>query len=265
MLLTTVDEATAEVRSGQTVAIGGSVNAGAPMALVRALLASPATDLTIVGSMTGTLAIDFLIAAGKVRRIVCPYLGNPEAAPIAPALRLAARSGALQIDETDEGVHLVALRAAAASLPFGVWKASLGTAVGELNPGVRQRSHPSGAYLEVDPLPIDVALLWAGRATSFGDAVWGRVSMSDRELGFAARRRILQVDQVIPVASLREEHGPVSVAFADGVVPAEGGTWPFAGMDRPLDVAFLQEYAACTSLAAMGAFVQEHIVERGHS
>lgn len=262
-MLTSAEAAVAEIRSGDTVGIGGSVNAGVPMALLRAVLRSPVTDLTVVGTMTGTLAIDFLVASGKVSRVICPYVGSPAAAPIAPALRFAARDGAVIIDETEEGVHLVALRAAAAGLPFGVWKASVGTAVADLNPGVREVMHPRGAYLQVDPLPLDVALLWAPRATGFGDAAWGRVSMSDCELGFAAERRFLQVDDVIEVDQLVHEGGPVSVAIADGVIHDKQGTWPFAGGSRALDVAFLKQYAAADSLDSCRTFVIEHLLA-GH-
>lgn len=251
------------IRDGDTVGIGGSINAGAPMHLVRALLRSPARELTLVGGMTGTLALDFLIASGKVTRVVCPYIGNPEVSPVGPAFRLAAREGLLEIDETDEGVHLVALRAAAVGLPFGVWKASAGSSIPELNPRVRRVHGPHGAHLEVEPLHLDVALLWAPAATEHGDVVWWRVSLADSELAFAAAHRVLQVDRMVPVASLRETAAPVTPALADEVVVSGPGTWPFAGPGRDLDREFLREYAAATSLEQCRSFVAERIASGG--
>ena len=159
------DQAVSVITSGSVVAIGGSVNAGAPMRLVSSLIRSGATNLTIVGGMTGTLALDFLIASGCVSKIICPYVGNPEVSPVGPAFRFSALNGEIEIEETDEGVHLVALRAAAAGLPFGVWRASVGTSLPDLNSGIELLEENGRAYFKVAPLHIDVALLWAPRGS----------------------------------------------------------------------------------------------------
>ena len=61
----TEDEAVAELESGMTIGIGGWASRRKPMSLVRALLRSPITDLTIVSY--GGPDVGLLCAAGKIR------------------------------------------------------------------------------------------------------------------------------------------------------------------------------------------------------
>ena len=56
------DSAVREISSGSCVGVGGSINSGHPMALVRALIRARVTDLTVVG-LTSGLDLDFLVAA----------------------------------------------------------------------------------------------------------------------------------------------------------------------------------------------------------
>ena len=252
------DQAVSVITSGSVVAIGGSVNAGAPMRLVSSLIRSGATNLTIVGGMTGTLALDFLIASGCVSKIICPYVGNPEVSPVGPAFRFSALNGEIEIVETDEGVHLVALRAAAAGLPFGVWRASVGTSLPALNSGIELLEENGRAYFKVAPLHIDVALLWAPRCSTHGDIAWWRVSLGDIELAHAAGHRIVQVDQITddPVTLLDARN--FSSSLADVVVVAPEGPFPFAGPKNDLDLEFLRSYARSKNLNDCKSFVKEH-------
>jgi glutaconate CoA-transferase subunit A len=256
MRISSTADVIAVIEDGMTVAVGGSVNAGAPMALVSALIRKRVKGLTIVGGMTGTLAIDFLIAAGCVERVICPYVGNPEVAPVGPAYRFAARAGSIKISETDEGVHLVALRAAASGIPFGIWRASVGTSIASLNSGVELIETDGPAYLKVQSLDIDVALLWAPMGNRDGDIGWWRVSLGDIELANAAKYRVFQVDQVVSNDEVLTTSGRVSMAIADAITESHNGPYPFAGPKTDVDLNFLGKYASSKSLDDCRAFVE---------
>ena len=68
----TEDQAIATIESGMTIGIGGWGSRRKPMSLVRALLRSNVTDLTVVSY--GGPDVGLLCAAGKVRRLVYGFV-----------------------------------------------------------------------------------------------------------------------------------------------------------------------------------------------
>ncbi len=68
----THDDVVAELRDGMTIGIGGWASRRKPMSLVRAILRSPLTDLTIVSY--GGPDIGLLCAAGKVRKAIYGFV-----------------------------------------------------------------------------------------------------------------------------------------------------------------------------------------------
>jgi 3-oxoadipate CoA-transferase alpha subunit len=71
----TAEAAVADIHDGATVMIGGFGTAGLPVELVDALIAQGAGDLTIVNNNAGNgdTGLAALLAAKRVRRIVCSY------------------------------------------------------------------------------------------------------------------------------------------------------------------------------------------------
>src|SRR6267143_3290675 len=69
------EAALADVPDGATVMIGGFGNAGMPAALIDALIAQGARDLTIVNNNAGNgdAGLAALLKAGRVRKIICSF------------------------------------------------------------------------------------------------------------------------------------------------------------------------------------------------
>src|SRR6202167_2788393 len=103
------------LRDGMTLGIGGWGPRRKPMALVRELLRSNVTDLTVVAY--GGPDVGMLCAAGKVKKLVygCVSL---DAMALEPHFRKAREAGAFEAHELDEGMLQWGLRAAAMRLPF---------------------------------------------------------------------------------------------------------------------------------------------------
>ncbi|GAA3035054.1 hypothetical protein GCM10020000_10640 [Streptomyces olivoverticillatus] len=97
----TADEAVARLRSGMTVGIGGWGSRRKPMALVRAVLRSDLTDLTVVSY--GGPDVGLLAAAGKIRRLVTAF-ATLDSIPLEPHFRAARESGAIELTEWDEAM-----------------------------------------------------------------------------------------------------------------------------------------------------------------
>lgn len=241
----TVRDAVARIDHGTRVGIGGSINAGHPMALVREVIRRGLHGLRVVGGMSAGLEVDMLVAAGCVESLETSHVGAEDIAPVGPAFRAALARGELRYFDIDEALHLVGLRAAAQRLPFGVWTAALGTSVAELNPNVSVEADArSGrSYLRVEPIPVDVALLWAPAADRDGNVLAWAASLGDPAIAAAARFRVVQVDRIVSTAELLGL-GRVAPWAADAVTVAPMGTHPFAGAELVADRGWLREYVA---------------------
>lgn len=266
----TPEDAIARIPSGSCVGIGGSINAGHPMALVRALIRSDRRDLTLA-ALTAGLELDLLVAAGICSRLVAAYVGAERFVSLPPAIRWAAEEGRLEIWENEEGVHLASLRARAQRVPYATWVGGIGTDVTN-HPLVEEAvdGRTGIVYMKVRPLEVDVALLWAEAADAEGSVlVWG-ADMGDEALRAAATLRIVQVERVVETEELAQTPDRVIPWAADIVVCSPHGTHPFAGSAVGLDSDWLVEYATTVSEArragepaAVDAFLDDWIRDVG--
>src|ERR1700677_2492025 len=97
----TADEGAGELRSGMTIGIGGWGSRRKPMALVRAILRSGLTDLTVVSY--GGPDVGLLCAAGKIRRLIYGFV-SLDSIPLEPHFQAARQAAAIEVTEYDEGM-----------------------------------------------------------------------------------------------------------------------------------------------------------------
>lgn len=244
-----VDEAAAaaELADGMTIGIGGFINHGHPMALVRSIVRRGLRNLTVVGAASSGLELDMLIAAGCVRTVVAPYIGAEGLAPVGPAFRRAAQEGEIETFELDEAHYYAGLRAAAQNLPFNPWKAGVGTSYPHVNPALKEFRDPltDELLLAVPAIALDVALLHAAVSDHFGNAQHNGHGYGDRAIAAAADRIVVQVEQLVSNERIRANPAATSVAGADVVLRAPFGAHPFSsGGFYPPDLEHIREYVA---------------------
>ncbi|MEU6763023.1 CoA-transferase [Streptomyces sp. NPDC046853] len=166
----TPDAIAGRLRSGMTLGIGGWGSRRKPMALVRALLRSGITDLTVVAY--GGPDVGLLAAAGKIRKLVTAF-ATLDSIPLEPHFRAARERGAFELVELDEAMFMQGLTAGAQRLPFLPIRAGLGSDVLRVNPGLRTVTSPydDGEELVAVPaLRMDAALVHLNRADRLGNA-----------------------------------------------------------------------------------------------
>lgn len=235
-------DALRDLADGMTIGIGGALNSGHPMALVRALLQRAPKDLTIVSGFGG-MEIDMLVGAGVTRRLIAAFIGTEGAAGLPPLTRWACESDRIDAWDIDEGLLLTALRAAAQKVPYATWRCGLGTdaVVNPLCAEVRDEANGL-PYLKVQPLPIDVCLYWAEAADQDGNVLrWGP-DFGDGGLADASALRIVQVERIVPTRRLQQAPDRVAPWQADVVVASPLGTYPFASTILQDDLAWLKAY-----------------------
>ena len=243
------EDVVAELRDGMTIGIGGWGSRRKPMSIVRAILRSDLTDLTIVSY--GGPDVGMLCAAGKARKVIYGFV-SLDSIPLEPHFRAARQNGTIEAMELDEGMLQLGLRAAAWRVSFLPCRAGLGSAILEVNPEMQTVISPyDGQELVAMPaLGLDVALLHANRADERGNAQYlGPDWYFDDLFAMAAERTFVSCERVRLPGALVDE-GPlesirVSRMFTDGVVEAPfGAHFTHCVPDYERDEALQREYAA---------------------
>jgi glutaconate CoA-transferase subunit A len=246
----TEDEAVAEVADGMTIGIGGWGSRRKPMSLVRALLRSPAKDLTVVSY--GGPDIGLLCAAGKVRKVVSGFV-SLDSIPLEPHYRAARQNGTIEAMELDEGMLMLGLMAAAWRVPFLPTRAGLGSDVLRLMPDIKTVTSPydDGEELVAAPaLPLDVAFIHLNRADAGGNGQFlGPDLYMDDWMAQAAARTFMSAEEIVPTAALSSgatfHTMRISRLMTDGVIEAPNGAhFTECPPDYGRDEAFQKEYAA---------------------
>ena len=174
---TTLDKAVASIKSGMTIGIGGWGSRRKPMAFVRALLRTDATDLTVV--TYGGPDIGLLCAAGKVKRVYYGFVSLDSAPFYDPWFAKARTSGSIEAREMDEGMLRCGLQAAAQRLPFLPIRAGLGSDVrafwGDELKTVKSPYPTDGGYEELVAMPalnLDAAFVHMNVGDEQGNAAY---------------------------------------------------------------------------------------------
>ncbi|HEX3922048.1 MAG TPA: CoA-transferase [Streptosporangiaceae bacterium] len=242
-----------ELRSGMTIGIGGWGSRRKPMALVRAILRSDLTDLTIVSY--GGPDVGLLLAAGRVRRLVAGFV-TLDTIALEPHFRRARQDGAIELTELDEGMLHWGLLAAAHRLPFLPIRAGLGSDVLRVNPDLRTVRSPYDDGEELTAMPalrLDVALVHLNRADQGGNGQYlGPDPYFDDLFCQAADQSFLSCERIVPTADLLAA-GPVQSllvnrTMVDGVVETPGGAhFTSCVPDYARDESFQRLYAAAAA------------------
>ncbi len=238
-------EAAGWIKDGMTVVFGGFATANRPMAIVRQIIKNKVKDLTVLGGSVASLQIDLLIGAGCVKKVIAPYVGAEQLAPIAPFFRAAAERGEIEVWECEEGSYYAGLRAAALLLPFLPWKPGVGTSFPDINPDLKPFQDPikGETLLAVPAIEVDVCILHVAYADPFRNCQHLGGGFGDRTHYRAADKVIVQAEKIVPNEEIRKDPLRTFIFNADAIVRAPYGSHPFSSVGFYLeDVQHIDEY-----------------------
>lgn len=243
-------DVSARIKDGMTIGIGGFINSGHPMSLIRQVIADGRRGLTVVGAASSGLEVDLLIAAGCVDTVVSPYVGAEGFAGIGPAFRKAAQDGSIKVFELDEAHFYAGLRASAQRLPFNPWRAGVGTSFPEINPALKEFTDPVNGerLLAVPAINIDVCLLHAAASDVYGNVQHNGTRYGDVALYAASDETYVSVERVVSPEHVRANPAATSIPGATGIVRAQFGAHPYSadGYYVP-DAIHIREYLAAAT------------------
>ncbi|MEV0524155.1 CoA-transferase [Streptomyces sp. NPDC050439] len=244
----TPDAIVGRLRSGMTLGIGGWGSRRKPMALVRALLRSGITDLTVVSY--GGPDIGLLAAAGKICKLVTAFT-TLDSIPLEPHFRAARERGAFELVELDEAMFMQGLTAGVQRLPFLPIRAGLGSDVLRVNPHLRTVTSPYEDREELVAVPalrMDAALVHLNRADRLGNAQYlGPDPYFDDLFCEAADTAYVSCERIVESSELAGQSAPqtmlVSRHAVTGVTETPKGAHftscvPDYGRDEPFQKAY---------------------------
>jgi 3-oxoadipate CoA-transferase alpha subunit len=194
--------ALADVPDGATILIGGFGNAGMPSALIDALIAQGAKHLTVVSNNAGNgdTGLAALIAAGRVRKILCSFPRQADSWHFDRAWR----AGGIELELVPQGTLAERIRAAGAGIGAFYTPTAFGTRLAE---GKETRRIGDRDYVLEYPIHGDYALVKAERADRWGNLVYRKTARNfGPVMASAARVTVAQVREVLELGAIDPEH-----------------------------------------------------------
>ena len=249
-IVSSFDEAVADMVDGSTLLIGGFAGAGeSPSYLIAAVARKGVKDLTMVSNVGGwgpnlmevirermavilTVPPDFydpglLVGRGQVSRAITTY-------PAAPGrfytpMEWGIMQGEIELELTSQGTLGERIRAGKGGIAAFYTPVGVGTVVEE---GKEVREFNGRKYLLEHALRGDFSLIRAHKADRYGNLVyWGTMRTFNAVMAGASTVTVAEVDEVVELGELDPECVVTPGVYVDRVVvrPEEPRPW-----DEPL-------------------------------
>ncbi|USX29013.1 3-oxoacid CoA-transferase subunit A [Oxalobacteraceae bacterium OTU3CINTB1] len=196
-----LERAVADIHDGATVMIGGFGNAGMPSALIDALIAQGARELTIVNNNAGNgeTGLAALLKAKRVRKIICSFPRQADSQHFDALYR----AGEIELELTPQGNLAERIRAAGAGIGGFFTPTGYGTLLAE---GKETRLIDGRHYVLESPIHADFALIKALHGDRWGNLVYRKTGRNFGPImAMAAKVTIAQVRKVVALGEIDPE------------------------------------------------------------
>ena len=198
-VVASVKDAAAQIKDGQTVAIGGFGADNHPMALVREIIRKGTKDLTIISNNAGIddYGAGVLLYAKQIKKIIATYVGENK------EFERQALSGELAFELVPQGTFAERIRAGGAGIGGFFTPTGYGTVVAE---GKETRVIDGRPYILEAPLHADFALVKAYRGDRLGNLVYRKTARNfNPVMATAAKVTIAEVEQLVEPGEIDPE------------------------------------------------------------
>src|SRR3954453_19913985 len=195
------EAAVADIHDGATVMIGGFGNAGMPAALIDALIAQGARELTVVNNNAGNgdTGLAALLKAKRVRKIICSFPRQTDSWVFDSLYR----EGEIELELVPQGNLGERIRAAGAGIGAFFTPTGFGTLLAE---GKETREIDGRNYVLEHPIHADFALIKADRGDRWGNLVYRKTARNFGPImASAAKCAIAQVRETVDLGGLDPE------------------------------------------------------------
>jgi 3-oxoacid CoA-transferase len=227
-------EAVKDIPDGATLLVGGFGLCGIPENLLSALRGGP-TRLTAVSNNAGVddFGLGMLLRTRQVKRMISSYVGENK------EFERQYLSGELEVELTPQGTLAERVRAGGAGIPafytptgFGTVIQTGGSPIKYVKGGAgavevasaprESREYNGRGYVLESAIKGDFALIKGWKADARGNVVFkGTARNFNPDMGKAATCTIVEVEEIVPVGSLRPEDVHLPGVYVSRVVRGE--------------------------------------------
>lgn len=217
-IMPNVAEALRDIADGSTILISGFGGAGLPVFLLDALLEQGATDLTLASNNAGNQGVGIakLVAAGRVKKMICSFPRQPESGAFDDLYR----QGKIELELVPQGTLAERIRAGGAGIGGFFTPTGFGT---DLAKDKECRDIDGINYVFEKAIKADYALIKADKGDRWGNLMYhGTGRNFGPIMATAARCTIAQVNQVVELGELDPENIVTPGIFVKRVVLVGG-------------------------------------------
>jgi glutaconate CoA-transferase subunit A len=258
----------ANVRDGDAVAMEGFTHL-IPFAAGHEIIRQKRKRMSLI-RMTPDLIYDQLIGMGCAERMTFSWGGNPGVGSL-HRFRDAYQNGwpnKIEIVEHSHAAMANAYDAAAAGLPFAVFRGYRGAELPRVNPSIKEVTCPyTGEKLATVPaVKLDVAIIHAQKADRKGNVLLEGIVGVQKEAVLAAKRSVVTVEEIVDELNPPSPNSVVLPGWTvKAVVQVPGGAHPsYAHGYYKRDNAF---YKAWDEIArerdTFTAWMDENVLRKG--
>ena len=212
-----LDLAVGDIRDGARIMFGGFGGAGFPNNLIQALARKGAKELTAISNNCGTRdgELGLLFKNGQIRHVIAAFPG-----PHSNYFQEQFAAKQLTLELVPQGILCERMRAAAAGLQGFYTTVGVGT---EVAAGKEERVLEGKHCILELPIHADYAFIKAEQADELGNLTYRLAARNFNPImAMAATTTIVEVDEIVPVGSIRPEHVVTPAIFVHRIVQAKG-------------------------------------------
>ena len=183
------------VRDGQLLAVGGFGLCGIPEALIDALCASGAKNLTVISNNAGVdgFGLGKLLDTRQITKMISSYVGENK------EFERQFLSGELHLEFTPQGTLAEKLRAGGAGIPAFYVRTGVGTLIAE---GKETREFDGHQYILEKALVPEVSLVKAWKADKSGNLLFRRTARNfNPAVAMAGKLTVVEVEEIVETGS----------------------------------------------------------------
>ena len=198
------DEAVHDIKSNQTIMLGGFGLCGIPEKSIEALVKKGVTGLTCISNNAGVddFGIGLMLQQKQVKKMISSYVGENK------EFERQLLSGELEVDLIPQGTLAERCRASGAGIPAFYTPAGVGTEVAE---GKETRVFNDKVYLMEEAFDSDFALIKAWKGDRYGNLIFKDTARNfNTMMAMAGKITIAEVEELVPLGELdaNEIHVP---------------------------------------------------------
>ncbi len=188
------------LRNGMMIMSGGFGVCGVPDTLIRAILDSGVTGLTVVSNNAGTdgQGLGLLLESRQISKMVASYVGENK------TFMNQYLAGELEVEFNPQGTLAERIRAGGAGIPAFFTRTGVGTLIAE---GKEERAFAGGRYIMETGLVADLAVVHAWRGDAEGNLIYRMTARNfNPPMATAARVTVAEVEELVPTGTLDPDH-----------------------------------------------------------